>query len=471
MSQPGVVLVAYLAALGLIAVFGVHKVHLVAALRRPAPPAPRPPADWPSVTVQLPLYNERYVAERLIRAVGALDYPRDRLEVQVLDDSTDDTTDIARRVVGELRGQGVDAALLHRDDRAGFKAGALAAGLAVAKGELVAIFDADFVPPPDFLRRTVPYVEEGVGLVQARWGHLNAGESWLTRAQATLLDAHFLVEHAARARLGRWFNFNGTAGVWRKRAITDAGGWSDDTLTEDLDLSYRAQLAGWRFVFVGDVVAPAELPSSLAAFRSQQHRWAKGAVQTARKLLGPIWRSRAPLPVRLEATLHLVANVGWPLSLLIAALLPLAVAARGREGWSPWLLVDTAMFAAATGSALLFYGAAIRAAGHDVGRRLLGLPIVLALGVGLAAAQTRAVADGLSGRVGRFVRTPKRGDGAGYRARVRGLPIAELALAVWLCGATIVATAHGYLASVPFLALFAAGYTAVGLRTLREALR
>ncbi|MCA9493397.1 MAG: glycosyltransferase, partial [Myxococcales bacterium] len=278
MSWPFAVMIAYLAVLSLLSVNGLHRLWMVIAFWRRRPSiAPPDPAEWPVVTVQLPVFNERYVVERLIRAVAALDWPRDRLEIQVLDDSTDDTTELSARLVDELRAQGHDIQLVHRTDRTGFKAGALAAGLAVAKGDLVAVFDADFVPTPDFLRRLVPwFADPGVGMVQARWGHLNAEQDWLTAAQATLLDGHFVIEHTARNASGRWFNFNGTAGIWRRQAIVDGGGWQHDTLTEDLDLSYRSQLAGWRFLYLPEVVAPAELPPDMRAFKAQQHRWAKG---------------------------------------------------------------------------------------------------------------------------------------------------------------------------------------------------
>ncbi len=465
----------YLAVLGVLSLNGLHRLWLVVAwLRRRPVATPPDPATWPRVTVQLPVFDERYVVERLIRAVAALDYPPDRLEIQVLDDSTDDTTDRAAAVVAELVAQGRDAVLLHRTDRTGFKAGALAAGLAVAKGELVAVFDADFVPGRDFLRRLVPhFADPGIGMVQARWGHLNADDDWLTRAQATLLDGHFVIEHAARHASGRWFNFNGTAGIWRRAAIEDGGGWQHDTLTEDLDLSYRSQLAGWRFVYLPDVVAPAELPPDMRAFKAQQHRWAKGSIQTCRKLLARVWASRAPLGVKLEATAHLTANLSYPLVVLLSVLLPLAVVARVSSpgALGSLLVVDLALFVAALLPFLLFYGAAVLGSGApDVPRRLARLPIVLALGLGLAVAQTRAVLDGLGGAVGTFARTPKTGGVARvtYRASPSAVAAVELGFAAWLglCAAWVVWA--GAPASLPFLLLFAVGYGAVGLGSLRS---
>src|SRR5262245_20682974 len=267
------------------------------------------PAEWPIVTVQLPLYNEVYVADRLIEAVCRFEYPRDRLEIQVLDDSTDETRGIAELAVRRFAAQGVDVTYFHRTDRVGFKAGALEAGLEVARGEFIAIFDADFIPTSDFLVRLMPhFADPGVGMVQARWGHINQDYSLLTKIQSILLDGHFVLEHGGRHRSGRFFNFNGTAGVWRRKAIDEAGGWQHDTLTEDLDLSYRAQLRGWRFVFVSSLIAPAEVPVEMNAFKSQQHRWAKGSIQTCRKLLPDLLRAKIPLGVKAEAFFHLTAN-------------------------------------------------------------------------------------------------------------------------------------------------------------------
>lgn len=466
------VVATYLALLVPCSALGLHRLWLVWRFStHVAPEQPPEPEVWPYVTVQLPSFNEKHVLRRLVEAAGELDYPRDKLEIQVLDDSTDETRGIARRAVDRLVEQGIDAVLIHREDRTGFKAGALEAGKAVAKGELIAVFDADFIPTPDFLKRMVPHFRDGIGMVQARWGHLNAEESWLTRAQATLLDGHFVVEHAARFAAGRWFNFNGTAGIWRRQAIEDAGGWQHDTLTEDLDLSYRAQMAGWRFVYLLDVVQPAELPADMPAFKSQQHRWAKGTIQVAKKLIGPLWRSDAPIRVKIDATVHLLANLAHPLTVGIAFLLPLAVVARGIEGLSALFLLDLVVFTLATSSFAMFYAVAVsRAGGLPVGGRLIRLPVALALGLGLALAQSRAVFDGLFGDVGRFVRTPKRGEARKglYRARVSPLTVLEIGMAVYLWAAFGWAAMEGYYASLPFLALFAGGYSAVALDTVRD---
>lgn len=462
----------YLCILFLLSLNGLHKVWMIYAFGKRPTRGRRPaPESWPTVTLQLPMFNERYVAERLIAAAGKLDYPRDRLFIQVLDDSTDDTVDIAQGAVDRLVSEGLDAELVHRVDRTGFKAGALDEGMATAKGDFIAIFDADFIPPPDFLKATIPWFDKGIGMVQARWGHINASDSWLTAAQATLLDGHFVVEHTARNATGRWFNFNGTAGVWRRECIADAGGWQHDTLTEDLDLSYRAQLKGWKFTYLHDLVAPAELPPNMAAFKTQQHRWAKGSVQTARKLLARIWASSdIELPVKLEATAHLTANFSYPLVVALSILLPWAIVARIEGGLSALLVVDAVLFGFAIIPFLVFYGMAVWHSGAvGVGRRIARLPIVLALGMGMAVSQTRAVVEALFGPVGTFVRTPKSGGAATvvYRAATRGLVGIELVLGLYLLVACIYVVNAGYFASLPFLGLFAAGYLTVGLNSVR----
>ncbi len=408
--------------------------------------------------MQLPVFNERFVVARLIEAAAALDYPR--LHVQVLDDSTDDTSEIAAATVARLRAGGVRIDHIRRSSRLGFKAGALQAGLEATQAQFIALFDADFVPQPDFLRRMVPwFADPQVGLVQARWGHLNHLASWLTAAQALLLDAHFAVEHAARHRVGRWFNFNGTAGVWRRDAMIAAGGWQHDTLTEDLDLSYRAQLAGWRFVYDDEVVAPAELPSTFSAFKAQQHRWAKGSVQTMRKLLPQIWRSAVPLNTKIEATFHLSGNLAYPLTLALAVAMPVAAGAR-------WWWVDLTMFVAGTASVVLFHLAAIAACGGPW-RRVGVIPVAMALGAGMSVNQTRAVVEGLVGRTGTFVRTPKQGDQTSVTTRRYALPVhravlVERLLSAWLVFGLGWVIVRGVYWSVPFLAMFTAGFLAVG---------
>jgi len=475
------VLAGYYSTLGLLALYGAHRLYLLALyarLRRCAPvPVARYSDDLPAVTVQLPMFNERYVAERVIRAACALDWPRDRLEIQVLDDSTDDTAEIAREAVENLRAAGHDIHLLHRDHREGFKAGALAEGLARARGELIAIFDADFVPQRTFLRELVDHFRDpAVGMVQARWGHLNADHSVLTRAQAALLDGHFVIEHLARNRAGRFFNFNGTAGVWRRSCIDDAGGWHHDTITEDLDLSYRAQLRGWRFVFVVDHVAPAELPIEMRAFHGQQHRWAKGSIETARKLLPGVLRAPLPLAVKFESAVHLTANVAYLLMLALAALVGPAVwvraesPARAAVAW-----IDLPLFGVSTASILAFYVVASREAGHTRRESWARLPAVLAVGIGLALNNARAVLEGLLGRRSGFLRTPKYGLAPGGPVLVRGPYRSGTMRRAWVEALTagyfatllVGAIAAGLWGAVPFLGLFAAGfgYTAAAALT------
>ena len=470
--------VAYVALLLLLGVYGIHRISMLArfrwsAARRDGGPTPgeRTPSDaaaLPSITVQLPLYNERTVAARLIEAVGALDYPGDRLEIQVLDDSTDETRAIVDEAVAALCARGLDAKVLRRPDRVGYKAGALDHGMRATANEFLCVFDADFLPRASFLRDLVGAFEDpAVGMVQARWEHANRDESLLTRAQSTLLDGHFVIEHTVRHDSGLFFNFNGTAGIWRRATIESAGGWQHDTLTEDLDLSYRAQLAGWKFVYAPTVAAPAEVPPSLVSFKSQQHRWAKGSVQVARKLGWRILRADVPLRNKLEAVAHLTGNTGYPLVLALAVLLPLVVVEQERL--SP--LWHLGMFLLCTASVVAFYDRSQSALGRTGRARLRDVPAAIALGIGMCVSQTRAVLEGLFQETGEFVRTPKRGDApkrAGYRASLVGLPGVELLLATWFAWGVVVALQRGLWGSLPFLALFLFGFGWVGALSLGE---
>lgn len=467
-STASYLLVAYLGVLTLLAIAGAHRLWLLHLLRRPAPPRVRTlPPDLPRVTVQLPIYNERHVIGRLIDAACALEWPRDRLQVQVLDDSTDATRELAAAAVGAHRALGFPIVHLPRESRQGYKAGALAAGLARASGEFLAVFDADFVPAPDFLRRTLPaFADPTVGMVQARWGHLNGKDGLLPRLQATLLDGHFLVDHAARERGDLCFNFNGTAGVWRRCCLVQAGGWQSDTVTEDLDLSYRAQLRGWRFAYAADVVVPGEVPADLAAFKAQQHRWAKGSIQTLRKLAPSIWRSRLPLRRKVEAFSHLGENVAYPLLLLLAVLLLASLPARRAWGW-PLVAVEMPLFLLGTGSVSAFYLTSQRLAGTTGVRRWGAIVGVLGLGIGLTVNNGRAVIEGFLRRGGTFRRTPKMGDQggttAGYLAPADPLLLVEASFAVTFVGAGAWAVESGTYSALPFLALYAGGFGGVAV--------
>jgi cellulose synthase/poly-beta-1,6-N-acetylglucosamine synthase-like glycosyltransferase len=426
------------------------------------------PAVLPKVTVQLPIYNEMYVVERLVDSVAAIRYPKDRLEIQVLDDSTDETQGIARRVVDTYREQGFDIHYLHRTERVGFKAGALEEGLRQATGDYVLIFDADFVAPPEILEETVGHFSDAtVGLVQVRWGHINRAYSLLTQVQSILLDGHFVLEHGGRNRSGRFFNFNGTAGIWRRQAILDAGGWQHDTLTEDLDLSFRAQMKGWRFVYREDVVCPAELPVEMNSFKSQQHRWAKGSVQTCLKLLPTVLASRLPRHVKIESAFHLTANFAYPLMILLSLLMFPAMVIRYDMGWQEMLIVDVPLFLGATMSVCSFYLLSQREVfGESWKSRIKYLPAVLSLGIGISVNNTKAVVEALLGQRSDFNRTPKyRVESAGdewrhkrYRGGATWQPLAELGLALYFTVMAWYALTNDIWGTLPFILLFQAGY-------------
>jgi cellulose synthase/poly-beta-1,6-N-acetylglucosamine synthase-like glycosyltransferase len=476
------VLTLYYLILAVLAFFGVHRLWMVLLYlktRRHTPVRPPDPQLWPLVTVQLPLYNEMYVAARLIDAVCSLDYPRDRLEIQVLDDSTDETTAIVRRLVAEHRAQGIDIKLVHRDDRRGFKAGALAAGLEQARGELLAVFDADFVPQPEFLRQAVPhFADPGIGLVQGRWMHINRSYSLLTQVQSIFLDGHFMIEHIARNRSNCFFNFNGTAGVWRRAAIAEGGGWEHDTLTEDLDLSYRAQLIGWRFLYLPELAVPSELPVDVNGFKTQQYRWAKGAIQTGRKLIGRVLRAPLPARVKFEALVHLTNNISYPLMLLLSLLIFPAMLLRRGTSMRMLMLVDLPFFLSATASVLVFYLMSQVAGGTGWRRQLRYLPALMGLGIGLSVVNAHAVLSGLVRRGGTFHRTPKyRIESSGqewrgkrYRAGVSSTFAVEAVLAAYFTLCTAFALVSGMWLSVPFLLLFVQGYGYMALLSVAPAL-
>lgn len=443
------------------------------------PTPPPAPATWPHVVVQLPLYNEQNVVERLIDAITALDYPSELLHIQVLDDSTDATVGLVASRVAYYAKRGLHISHVHRTNREGYKAGALRAGLQVDDSAFVAIFDADFVPEPDFLRRTIPYFlqDATVGVVQTRWGHLNENESTLTRLQAFGLDAHFLIEQVGRTFAGFFINFNGTGGVWRRACIDDAGGWHVDTLTEDLDLSYRAQLRGWRFVYRPTIVAPAELPAVMDALKSQQFRWTKGAAETARKHLGTMWRSEQPLAIKLQATFHLLNSSVYIVIMLMAVLsVPLVFV---REQYREYKLIFqlASVFLVGFTPLIYYYYTAWRLAQPD--KKLWRYPgfflLFLSVSMGLALHNARAVTLGWLGQRTPFVRTPKAGTGGPARRRryrtggIGPLVVLEGLLALYFAFGLAAGIYFNDFGLLPFHSLLTVGFTAVCYYSVRHA--
>ena len=468
----------YIVLLGILSLFSLHRAQLAWAARRASPPQIPQSFGWPSVLVQLPLYNERFVARRLIDAVARLNYPGN-LRIQVLDDSSDGTRVVVAEAVQQWRAAGRDIHHLMRNSREGYKAGALSYGLARDDSELVAIFDADFVPQADFLLHLVPHFADlKVGMVQARWDHINLGQNNFTEAQGTLLDAHFVNEHGGRQATDCFFNFNGTAGLWRRACIDDAGGWSGRTLTEDLDLSYRAQLRGWRFVYRSDVLVPAELPGDAESFKTQQHRWAKGSIETARCLMPKVWRAPISLRRKVEASFHLLGNLAYPAVVALVLLMPFVMRVRAELGDWRIAFLDILLLMASTGSLVGFYSMALGASGA-AWQRYLKLPLALAVGAGLAVNNTRGVLEALLGRRSEFSRTPKRGDHAlaqfdpFYFLRSRGWVQASVEglFGIYILFSMGLAIYGGRYLAVPLLALFAGGFLFLGFGSLCQGLR
>jgi cellulose synthase/poly-beta-1,6-N-acetylglucosamine synthase-like glycosyltransferase len=475
-------LIPYFVVLSLLASYGIHRYTLVYLYYKKKKNRTGEPeqkfSELPRVTVQLPIFNEQYVVDRLLQAVCRLEYPREKLEIQLLDDSTDETVTVARGLVEHYAAQGYPITYHHRTSRAGYKAGALHEGLKTASGGFIAIFDADFVPPPDFLLRTIHhFTEPRVGMVQTRWTHINRNYSFLTEVEAILLDGHFVLEHSGRARNNVFFNFNGTAGIWRRQAIDDAGGWEHDTLTEDTDLSYRAQLKGWKFVYRQDVECPAELPVEMTAFKTQQARWAKGLIQTGKKILPRVLKSDQPFRVKLEAWYHLTANLSYPLMVVLSVLLLPAMVIRFYQGWFQMLYIDIPLFLASTFSISSFYLVSQRELfPRTWPRAILYLPFLMALGIGLTVTNTRAVLEALIGKQTAFARTPKyrveskqdKVQATKYRKRLGWVPWIELLIGSYFAMTVYYAMQNENYLTVPFLLLFVVGYWYTGLMSLLQ---
>jgi cellulose synthase/poly-beta-1,6-N-acetylglucosamine synthase-like glycosyltransferase len=431
------------------------------------------------VTIQLPLYNELYVVERLIDAVCEIDYPKDKLEIQVLDDSTDETVEVAAKIVEEKKKLGFDISYIHRENRKGYKAGALKEGLAIAKGTYIAIFDADFIPRKNFLKKTLSFFSDNnVGMVQTRWEHLNSNYSILTRAQALALDGHFVIEQTVRNKAGFFINFNGTGGVWKKECIEDAGNWHSDTLTEDLDLSYRAQLNGWKFIFLKDFTSPAELPSEINALKAQQFRWTKGAIETAKKILPLVWKSKIPLRVKLQSTFHLSNNLVFPF-ILLAAILNVPLIFVKNSGSHEVYFALMSVFVLAFISTFLFYLYSQKDVRSDWRKKIVLFPLFMAGSMGLAVNNSRAVFEGLMNRKSEFIRTPKfkvvdekdSWTGKKYLNSKIGLSVIIESIMAVYCLIGIVSSIYFLeLAVLPFQLLFFTGFSFVAITSIKHAL-
>jgi cellulose synthase/poly-beta-1,6-N-acetylglucosamine synthase-like glycosyltransferase len=436
----------------------------------------------PMVTVQLPLFNELYVASRLIDAVCALDYPKDKLEVQVLDDSTDETVELVAKVVAQYKALGFDIKQIHRSDRSGYKAGALKHGLDTARGEFIAIFDADFVPNREFLKKTIPhfYTDPRIGVVQTRWEHINCEYSMLTRTQALALDGHFVVEQDVRSKAGFFIQFNGTGGVWRKESIIDAGNWQSDTLTEDLDLSYRAQLRGWKFKYLTDVTSPAELPAEVNALKSQQFRWTKGAIETARKMIPEVWKSKIPLRIKIHSTFHLTNNIVFPFIILAGVLNVPLIFIKQQGGHEAYFAMMSVFVIAFIGS-FLFYLISQKSVYPDWRRRIMLFPLFMAGSMGFAVNNSRAVFEGLFKRKSEFVRTPKfaiegkkdtwkKNIYASKKKKLDWVVVVEILLAIYCFFGVISSLYYLEIAAMPFQLLYFLGFSCVSWLSVRHAL-
>ena len=475
-------LIPYFVVMVILAGYGLHRYTLVFMYYKNRKKHAGEPAqkftELPRVTVQLPIFNELFVVDRLVEAICKLEYPREKLDIQVLDDSTDETTEVARAVVERYAALGQPITFIHRTNREGFKAGALQNGMKTAKGEFIAIFDADFIPPEDWLMRVINhFAEPQIGMAQTRWTHLNRNYSFLTQVEAIMLDGHFILDHGSRFRSGLFFNFNGTAGMWRRKAIEEAGGWQHDTLTEDTDLSYRAQLKGWKFKYLQDIECPAELPIEMTAFKIQQARWAKGLIQTGKKILPLIFKSKVPWRVKVEAWYHLSANISYPLMIVLSTLLLPAMIIRSFGGWFQMLLIDLPLFLASTFSISSFYLVSQKEIfPRKWPRTFIYLPFLMSLGIGLTLTNTKAVLEALFGIKSPFARTPKyrvkskadKALGQKYRRRLGWVPWFELLVgSYFILMCTYAYNSENYW-TIPFLLLFVIGYWYTGLMSLLQ---
>ena len=462
-------LAVYFIILSIICLLGIHRFILSLLYLKHRNNIPQPKSiQQGNITVQLPIFNERNVVEQLLQSVCSFQWSHGDLEIQVLDDSTDETQNILQRIVKRYQAQGIQIQYIHRKDRIGYKAGALAQGLKTAKGDFIAVFDADFTPHPDFLEKSMGYfTDKNIGMIQTRWEHQNREQNLLTQLTSILLDGHFVVEHTTRHRTGRFFNFNGTAGIWRRSCIEDAGGWQHDTITEDLDLSYRAQLRGWQFTYLQDITAPAEIPDHISAFATQQFRWAKGTTQTAIKLIKKIWFAPISFWTKLEASFHLLGNIGYPLTLCLTLLMPFSAFLRFEKYQGELILatLDFSLFIFSCIGVLFFYGLSQKEIKRLKNIRSFFLLILaLGLGVGLAFQQTKAILQGIQNQDQVFIRTPKKGTRQFKRYSLGNSPkgMVEILLGIYCLGSIFWLLNHGVLYSIPFLCLFAFGYSYVG---------
>ncbi len=475
-------LITYIISLTILFVFGLHgfiMIYYYLKYKNKKHPAVQLVGDYPTVTVQLPVYNERYVVRRLIEASCAMIYPKEKLEIQVLDDSTDETVEVIAALVEKYQKLGFTIHHIHRTNRQGFKAGALREGLEVARGEFIAIFDADFVPKQDFLLKTIPHFlsDPRVGMVQTRWEHLNSDYSLLTRTQAMALDGHFVIEQSVRNKVGYFINFNGTAGVWRKSTILDAGNWQADTLTEDLDLSYRAQLRGWRFIYLNDVTSPAELPSEINALKSQQFRWTKGAIETARKILPEVWKSKLPFKIKMHATFHLTNNLVFPF-IVLAGILNVPLVFVKHAGMHDHYFAFMSVFVFAFVGSFLFYLFSQKDVYKDWQKRVFLFPVFMAGSMGFAVNNTRAVIEGILKKKSEFVRTPKYAirsrsdswtDKTYVSAKINSTVVIEALLAMYCLFGVGSSIYFLELAAVPFQLLFLLGFSFTSVLSIKHA--